>query len=163
MVNLLSAIPEDAAGIWNLVIQYGIYAVIIVVSIVALILLRKYTRLPRHSEFRKKLAALGDEIKAIDPAEKRMDFLKSVTRAIYNADNLAYVAAMLAEKERYADLSRISTLIEEARGELSPYKYGKKEAEEDDGIKAAEEKIQSAIDVLDKVIERDGSINAKIK
>lgn len=149
-----------AAGDWsNTLLQYIIYGAIIIVSIVLLILLHKHSRLPRHSELKKKLATLSDDINGINPSDKRMDFIKSVTRAMYKADNLAFIAAMLAEKERYADLNKISALIGEARAELSPYKFGKKEADDDDGLKVAAAKIAQATAILDSVIVRDAKIN----
>ena len=80
---------------------------------------------------------------------------------MYKADNLAYSVSMLAEKERYADLGNISSLLNEARTELSPYKFGKKEAEEAEGIAAAAEKVQKAIDVADVIIQRDDELKGK--
>lgn len=147
--------------VWQLITQYAVYAIIIVVSILMLILLRKYTRLPRHSELKKKLQALLSDINEIGSESKRMDFIKNVSRAMYKADNLAYSVSMLAEKERYADLGNISSLLNEARTELSPYKFGKKEAEEAEGIAAAAEKVQKAIDVADVIIQRDDELKGK--
>lgn len=148
-------------NVWNTVIQYCIYGAIIVVSIFLLILLNKHSRLPRHGELKKKLTALLNEINSISAGEKRVDFFKSISRAMYKADNLSYTAAMMAEKERYADLGKISTYIDEARTELSPYKYGKKEPEDDEGIRAAAAKTEQAIAVLDGVIARDNKMKRK--
>ena len=146
---------------WKLLIEYIVYAVIIVVSIILLIFLRKHTRLPKHSELRKKLSALVDEINKLKAPENRMNFFKMVSRTVYKADNLAYTATMLAEKEKYADLNKIASLLDEARGELGEYKYSKKEPEQYDGIDAAADKVTRAIAVLDKIIERDKNLNRK--
>lgn len=143
---------------WNLAMQYITYGVIIVISIVLLIVLRKHTRLPRHPELKKQLTALREKISALDPSAKRIDFIREASRAVYRADNLVYVATLLGEKERYADLGRISTLMGEAREELAAYKYGKKEPEEREGIDIALAKVDEAIAVIDKVIERDNKI-----
>ncbi len=168
MNNLLSVLlaageaNDGNTEIWDLVIQYAVFAAIIVISIILLVVLHKQSRLPRHGELKKKLSSLLDEINEISSAEKkRMDFIKKVSRVIYTADNLAYVATMLAEKERYADLGKIAALISEARAELAPYKLGKKEAAEPDGINLAAEKVSEAIAVLDDVIERDNALKRK--
>ena len=164
LLALLLAAAEEGAGqpasndVGQLVVQYIVYGVIIVVSIFLLILLRKRTRLPRHTELKKKVQGLLSDIRAIDPAEKRMNFLKNVSGAMYKADNLSYTAAMLAEKERYADLGRLSSKLGEVRAELSPYKFGKKEACDSDGIDAAAKKVEEALAILDGIIERDGEL-----
>lgn len=146
---------------WQLITQYVVYAVIIVVSILILMLLRKHTRLPRHGELKKKMQALLSDIRSIDVKSKRMDFIKSVSRTMYKADSLSYSAGMLAEKERYSDLGTISTLLSEARAELSPYKFGSKEAEEAEGLAAAAEKTEKALEVLEGIIQRDGELKGK--
>ena len=143
---------------WQLITQYVVYAVIIVVSILILMLLRKHTRLPRHGELKKKMQTLLSDIRSIDVKSKRMDFIKSVSRTMYKADSLSYSAGMLAEKERYSDLGKISSLLEGAREDIAPYKYGKREQEEGEGIAAAEEKVRSAIDVCDVILNRDSAI-----
>lgn len=165
---LLAAIASSQAGsvqinsqTLNIIIQYCVYGAIIIVSIILLALLHKYTRLPKHSEFKKKLSALQTDMADIDTNAKRMDFIKSVTRAIYKADSLAYTATMLSEKERYSDFGKISSLIQGARAELSPYKYGKREQSDDEGIKTAEKIIASAVEILNGVIERDGELRRK--
>lgn len=144
---------------WELAIQYIAYGIVIVVSVLILLFIRKRTRLPRHTELKKKLEGLLAEVQELSsPAENRMQFVKRAARALYTADNLAYTAAMLAEKERYSDLGKISSLLEGAREDIAPYKYGKREQEEGEGIAAAEEKVRSAIDVCDVILNRDSAI-----
>lgn len=148
-----------APDAWDLALQYIVYGIVIVLSIIILIFIRKRTRLPRHGEVKKKLDALLEEVEALSaPAENRMSFIKRASRALYQADNLVYICAMLSEKERYSDLGTISSLLGEARAELVPYKYGKKEAEERDGIEAAAEKVRRASAVMDGILERDREI-----
>ena len=90
-----------------------------------------------------------------------MNFIKLATRALYKADNLRYTATVMAEKERYADLGRIATLLGEARTEIAPYKYGKKEAYEGDGMALAAEKVSEVIEVICGVIERDSDLKRR--
>ena len=170
MINLLAAFLSEAAqdapetpAVADIVVEYVVYAVIIVVSIFLLIFLRKRTRLPRHGELKKKLEGLHSDINAMisSQVEKRMNFIKLATRALYKADNLRYTATVMAEKERYADLGRIATLLGEARTEIAPYKYGKKEASEGDGMALAAEKVSEAIEVICGVIERDGDLQRR--
>ena len=170
MNNLLAVFLSEAEqtatqtpAVADLVVEYVVYAVIIVVSIFLLIFLRKRTRLPRHGELKKKLEGLLSDINALSSSqdEKRMDFIKLATRALYKADNLRYVATVMAEKERYADLGRIATLLGEARTEIAPYKYGKKEAAEGEGLALAAEKVAEALEVLGGVIERDGDLKRR--
>lgn len=170
MINLLAAFLSEVAqdtpktpAVADIVVEYVVYAVIIVVSIFLLIFLRKRTRLPRHGELKKKLEGLLSDINAMISSqdEKRMNFIKLATRALYKADNLRYTATVMAEKERYADLGRIATLLGEARTEIAPYKYGKKEASEGDGMALAAEKVSEAIEVICGVIERDGDLKRR--
>lgn len=158
MNNMALILAADGTNTWNIVMQYLVYGIIIVVSIALLILLRKRTRLPRHGELKKKLTVLLDEITALKAGGKRMDFIKGVSRTMYKADNMAYTATMLSEKERYSDLGRIANLLESARSELFPYKYGKKEPDDDSGLNAAADKIRQALNILDGVILRDGEM-----
>ena len=90
----------QASDGWELAIQYIAYGIVIVVSVLILLFIRKRTRLPRHTELKKKLEGLLAEVQELSsPAENRMQFVKRAARALYTADNLAYTAAMLAEKE----------------------------------------------------------------
>lgn len=153
------AAADGGTNIWNTILQYCIYSAIIVVSIILLIVLRRYSRLPRHGELKKKLVSLSDEIASISAGENRMDFFKSISKAMYKADKLSYTAALMAEKERYSDLSKISACLSQARGELSPYKFGRKEPEEKEGLAEAAGDIARAISLIDGIIERDKKLD----
>ena len=155
---LLAAESGAAAGLsgWDLALQYIIYGAVIVLSIVILILIRKRTRLPRHAEIKARLDKLLEQAQSLSgPAENRMDFIKRVSRTLYLTDDLAYVTALVSSKERYSDIGNISTLLEQARAELAPYKYGKKESDDPDGISAAAGKIAQAVKVMQNVLDRD--------
>ena len=150
---------QDVPSAWELAMQYIIFGVIIVVSIFILILIRKRTRLPRHADLKKRLDSLLEEVRALSaPFENRMQFVKRVSHVLYTVDNLSYISAVMGEKERYSDLSAISSLLGEAHSALAPYKFGKKEAEEGEGLAAAEEKVARAIAVADTILSRDKKI-----
>ena len=152
---------ESTRDIWDVVPQYITFGVVIVISIVLLVILRKTSRLPRHPELKKQVASLAADIAAIDPGAKRIDFIKSVSRAMYKADNISYDANMLAEKERYGDLGTVSKLIADARAELSAYKFGAREPGEGEGLAAAAKKVQAALATLDNIIERDSELKSR--
>lgn len=169
MFNLLAALlsqeqpseqPEVSPDVAALVVQYVVYAVIIAVSILLLILIRKKTRLPRHAEVMRRLNALLEDIKSLatKSGEGRTEFLKSVASTLYRADNLAYACTLLASKERYADIGRVASMVEDARAQIAQYRNGKREADEPEGLDAAAHTIEEAIVVMNRVIERDAEI-----
>lgn len=169
MFDMLLAAEETAntapalSG-WDLAMQYIIYGVIIVLSIVILILIRRRTRLPRHDEIKSRLDKLHEEVVALKgPSENRMDFVKRAARVLYLADDLAYTTALLSSKERYSDFGTISSLLGDARSELVPYKYGKKECADCEGLDAAEQKVAKAVSVMDGILERDSDIKRRRK
>lgn len=155
--NFAGLLAVSAAD-WELIIRYCIYAVVIAASIVALILLRRHTKLPGHGELAQALSDLLTQVEEAAQEPERAQFLKDAARATYRADRLAYTAALLAEKERYADLGKVSGLVEQARAALSPYKFGKKEAAERDGAELAAQKLREAICAMDGILERDADM-----
>ncbi len=168
MSELLLAAAEDAAETpaalsgWDLALQYIVYGAIIVLCVFILALIRRRTRLPRHADVKARLDELLEKAETLSaPAENRIEFIKRVTRVLYMTDELAYVTALLSSKERYSDLGTVSALLEQARTELAPYKYGKKESGENDGIAAAAEKIAQAVTVMEGVLERDAAMSKK--
>lgn len=158
--HILSAAEaaQGSANIWNTVLQYIVYGIVIIACVIALIVLSRYSRLPRHGELRKKVTALKEEIEGISTGENRVDFFKSVAKAMYRADKLAYLSSLMAEKERYADLNKISSALTRARGELSHYKYGRKAPDEKEGMEEAVKHIDQAISLIDGMLERDKKI-----
>ena len=146
----------QASDGWELAIQYIAYGIVIVVSVLILLFIRKRTRLPRHAEIKARLDKLLEQAQSLSgPAENRMDFIKRVSRTLYLTDDLAYVTALVSSKERYSDIGNISTLLEQARAELAPYKYGKRESDDPDGISAAVGTIEQAVKVMQGVLDRD--------
>ncbi len=152
------------AAEWDVILEYIIYAVIIVVCVALLILIRKHNRLPRHPEFKKRIEGLLERIDALSGeggCEKKYDFIKQLTRALYVADKLNYTATVMAEKERDGDIGRVATALDAARNELVQYKYGRRDRTDGEGIAAAAEKVRAAVDIMDRVIERDSAIKAR--
>ena len=47
--------------------------------------------------------------------------------------------------------------------DIVPYKYGKKEASEEDGLKSAAQKTEAAIALLDSILERDKKMGKRKK
>ena len=90
---------------WDTVIRYGIYGVIIAVCIVLLVLMRKCGRLPRHPDFKARLEGLSADIQKLvegPSGESRYDFIRQLSRALYGADKLQYIATLMAEKDATA-------------------------------------------------------------
>lgn len=148
---------------WNILIWYGIYGAVIAVCIVLLVLMRKFSRLPRHTDFENRLKELSAAINKLiegSPDGSRYDFFKQLSRALYNADKLQYLATLMAEKERDGDINRVANLLEKARTALHPYKYGGKDHSETEGLQEAAAGVSAAIATMSQVIERDGVIKA---
>lgn len=148
---------------WSTAIEYCIYAAIIALSIFALILLRKRSRLPGHDEYRKQLKRLAEGISRLNDGEGKGKFFKRAAYTAYRADALAFTAAAIAEKEKYSDFTAVSELINGVHDDLVPYKYGKKEASEEDGLKSAVQKTEAAIALLDSILERDKKMGKRKK
>ena len=83
--------PETQPDVTRLVLEYLLYAAIIVVGILLLIVLRRKTRLPRHGELRKQLAELSAQLEELRAAAEgagmpRMKFLKGMSKLVYRTD-----------------------------------------------------------------------------
>ena len=157
MINLLAV---DL----NTLFWYGIYGVVIAVCIVLLVLMRKFGRLPRHTDFKHRLEELSAAIQKLaeEPSDgSRYDFFKQVSHALYSADKLQYLATLMAEKERDGDINRVANLLEKARTALHPYKYAGKDRSESDGLQEAAAGVSAAIAAMSNVIERDGDLKAR--
>lgn len=160
-ILLLAAEGQSASG-WDIALQYIIYGVVIVLSILILIFISRRSRLPGHEKVKERLDGLGKELEELKTSSKtRIEFVKSVAHVLYVTDDLAYITALLSSKERYSDFGTISTLLGGAHSELAPYKYGKKSHEEAEGLQNASEKIAAAIAIMNGIIERDADIKGR--
>lgn len=162
------AVPAAAEGTdWaGLLLQYCIYAAIIVVGLVALWVIRHHNKLPSHPELKRRLEGLASEIETLiaDCGKKSVgsyDFFKRISKLLYNTDRLVYFSTLLADKERDGDIGNISIALENARDTISPYKFRTKTQEEPNGLYEALEKVRSAAAIMDKIIRRDRALSEK--
>lgn len=149
---------NEAADTQKLILQYVIYAAIIVVGLIVLALLKRAARPPKHEELKTRL---NDLLATLDGAiaekdESTYDKIKAVTKLLTKLDKLVYVTSVMAQKERDGDLDNLSGLLESARGELATYKAVTRE--EDYRLSSARGKIADGISLLDKIIERDAAL-----
>lgn len=150
----------------ELLLQYGIYAAIIVVGIIALIFLKRATRLPDHADLKARLCALHEDIaeliKASDDGEgSAYDFFYMTSKCANRANKLAYTVTLMAQKERDGNLDAIAALLEEAHVCIIPYKFKTKGKEETSGLVQAKAKTEKAISSLELILERDRDLKAK--
>lgn len=150
----------------RLLMQYIVYLCIIVFGLLILGFIKKKNRLPSHSELKIRLEALLKKINEVIELEKensknKYDFFKKVTNLIYILDKLIYTAAMLAEKERIVELNSISDLLNQAKNEMVPYKFGRKGKEDLSNLFAARDNVQKAIQIMVRVLERDTEFKGK--
>lgn len=160
LILLADAAAEN--GTVRLVLEYLLYAAVIVVGILILLLLRRKTRLPRHSELRAQLGALAAELSALRKADPpRLKWLKALSRLLYNADKLIYVTDRMADKERDGEIANVSALLEQMRAELAVYRTGARAADDDGGLAAAQKKIAEAEELMQRVLARDAQLRTE--
>lgn len=154
---------------WNsILLKYLIYLAIIVIGIVALILLKKFNRLPKHAEVQHRLnevlSSLKEYAETASQETTTYGSFTSMGKLHYALEKLSYTTSMLSQKERDSDMSTVSDLLERASDLLSPYKLSKFIAEKDDEtIATALEQVQKAADLLDRIIIRDQALKQKRK
>lgn len=158
--------PAAQADPTRLILEYVVYAAIIVVGIFILLLLRSKTRLPRHNELRKKLADLCSELASLrktveDGTLPRLKLTKAISGLIYRTDKLIYLTDRMAEKERDGEIASISTLLGQARNELTACRAGARAEQETDGAQAAQQRADEALALMDRVIARDARLKAE--
>lgn len=155
-MNCLLAIEETE----KLILQYAVYAAIIVLGVLLLILLKRLTRLPKHTELKTRLQNFSNELESVaEQNPKAADKLKCVPKLIYKLDKLVYTIYTTSQKERDGDLDNLSVMLESARSELVAYKSFK--CEDPQRLANASAKIKEASALLDRIIERDKTIGKK--
>lgn len=150
----------------ELLLQYVTYAAIIVVGILVLGLIKRVTKLPSHTELKKRLTALSGDISEFIREESGetsngYDFFRMATKCANRANKLAYTVTLMAQKERDGNLDSISVLLEEAGVCISPYKFKTKGKDDLSGLEQALEKTQRAIVSIDQILERDKDLRVK--
>lgn len=162
--SLLAETAENTPFDYRIIIEYAIYAAIIVVGIFILALLKRADRLPKHMELKKLLLTFSDDLKTFSktaPSLTRYQFFRRVSKLLYRADKLEFITAQMADKERDGDIENASLRIQAARDFISPYKFGKRENTDLGGIAEAADKIAEAIAIFDKIMVRDDELKAR--
>lgn len=173
MNSLLRMLCDAAAGsetpvrtTAELLLSYGVYLAVIVVGIFVLMLIKRKQRLPSHTELKKRLVSLAEELQEIiappaDEEDSSYNFFRKVGTFLYTADKLIYKTTLLAEKERDGGISNIAMRLEKMKNSLSPYKFNAKAREDDTGLYEAQEQLRQAIAELDTILERDSAASAR--
>lgn len=157
---------DSATDMFSLILQYCIYAAIIVVGLIVLCVLRRSSKLPSHTELKRQLESLLSAIAALlsDCREKSVgtyDFFKRTSKLLYRTDRLVYVATLLSDKERDGDIGNIAIALENTRDSISPYKFRAKTQDELSGLYDAQGKVQGAVAIMEKIIRRDQDMDEK--
>ncbi len=150
----------------ELLLQYVMYSAIIVVGLLVLGFIKRVTKLPSHSELKKRLVSLSGDINSLmekdgEAETNAYDFFRMTAKCANRANKLAYTVTLMAQKERDGNLDSISTLLTEAHECISPYKFKAKGKEDLSGLDDALKKTNRAIASIDLVLERDKDLNAK--
>ena len=168
-MNLFALLAETAqaevapeADPLRLILEYLLYAAIIVVGIFILIILRRKTRLPRHKDLREQIGALSDSLDSLGKTDLAgLKSFKVISKLIYRTDKLIYVTDRMADKERDGQIGNISSLLGQARNELASYKVGSRLSEDSEGIRIAHEKTAEAVVILDRILARDAQLKSE--
>ena len=127
LLLLADPVQTETLPVTQIIIEYVVYAAIIVVGILILLLIRRKMRLPRHADLRKMLTDFTALLAAFSKTAvslPRLKYLKNISNLLYRLDKLIYTADRMAEKERDGELESISLLLGQARAEIAAYKFG---------------------------------------
>lgn len=161
---LAETTADGGADTSRLIIEYVIYAAIIVAGLFILALLRRAGRLPKHAELKKQFSSLSDDLKAFARTAAsltRYQFFRRVTKLLYRAEKLEFSATQISDKERDGDIGTAAIRIQNARDLLAPYKFGKRDSADLGGISEAADKIDEAISIIDQILARDAELKAR--
>lgn len=153
----------------ELIIEYCIYFIIIVIGILILCLMRRKNRLPNHHELKTRLEAWRQQLNDLAVLNENkplsnFDFYKKLSKLLFQLDKLAYQTALMAEKERDMEISEISLILEGVLNVLEPYKSGKKQNDgENAALRAASENVVRAIKLTEQILLRDKAYKARKK
>lgn len=145
-------------NVTQLIIEYAVYAGIIVLGLLILALLKRKNKLPNHSELKEALSDFAEQLKTLLDAEKAQpmsgyEFFKKITKILYGLDKLILKVSLLAEKERDMQIANIQSVLEGVREKISFYKFGGKE--ELSELEASLADMDNALALADKILERD--------
>lgn len=158
--------PAPALDIHSLVLQYVVYAAVIVVGILALLLLKRKMRLPTHEELSRRCKLLAVSLdKLIEGAKEEQaspyDFFRALNKQIYATGKLAYLATLAADKERDTGISEAAKKLEASKAKLSPYKFKATAKGETEGLLDARTELDGAVAALERILGRDRELKAK--
>ena len=166
-IFLLLTQTETAAGSagtsGELLLNYLIYAVIIVVGILILLLLRRASRLPSHAEVKQKIAAFSAALTAMDESapEHLVERLNRANKLLGDCDKLIYTTSAIAQKERDSDMDGVCTLLEGAREELSVFRNGG--GTEAWRLHEARTRTEGSLATMERILERDKALKKNKK
>ena len=162
----IEPVAETAGTSGELLLNYLIYAVIIVVGILILLLLRRATRLPSHTEVKEKIAAFSAALAAADESapEHLVELVERLNRAnklLGDCDKLIYATSAIAQKERDSDMDGVCTLLEGAREELSAFRNGG--GTEAWRLHEARTRTEGSLATMERILERDKALKKNKK
>lgn len=161
LLLLADPVQTETLPVTQIIIEYVVYAAIIVVGILILLLIRRKMRLPRHADLRKMLTDFTALLAAFSKTAAslpRLKYLKNISNLLYRLDKLIYTADRMAEKERDGELESISLLLGQARAEIAAYKFGARGADDKEGLAVAQQKMAESIALLDRILDRDAQL-----
>lgn len=153
-------------NVTQLVIEYCVYAAVIVIGLLILGLVKRKNKLPNHTELKTRLSNLSEQLKNYYENEKSeslngYDSFRKISKILYALDKLVYIVSLLAEKERDMQLDAMATLLEGVRNELSPYKFSAKEKTDLSGLEAALSDMDKVLALADRILERDKTLKRR--
>lgn len=148
-----------------LLLEYLIYAAIIVVGIIVLIFIKRKTKLPSHAELERRISSLASSLEELIALASKEDpgyeFIRQAGKLVYQADKLAYLATLVSEKERDSEIGTVALQLEQCGKRVSQYKFGIQEKDSIDGLYDARADLSSAIDTLRHILKRDAELKEK--
>lgn len=149
-----------------LLLQYIGYLGAILVGLVILALIKHCTKLPTHSELKKRLLVLRDELKGFAEVGKSTtssgyEFFKRSSHCMYSANRLAYTVTLMSQKEQDGNLSDIAVTLEEIRSKLAPYRFKTKGKDDLGNLLDALDLSEKTVRSIESILERDKDLKAK--
>ena len=154
---------EAAGTSGELLLNYLIYAAIIVVGILILLFLRKASRLPSHAEIKQNITAFSSALAAADESapDRLVERNNRANKLLGDCDKLVYATSAVAQKERDSDMDGVCTLLEGAREELSAFRNGG--GTENWRLAEARTRAEGSLALMERILERDKALKKNKK
>lgn len=160
-----SAAEQPAADATSLLLEYLIYAAIIVVGIVVLIFIKRGTKLPTHADLERRFSshaeALEELIALAEKKEGGYDFIRKANKLVYMSDKLAYLATLVSEKERDNEIGSAALQLEQCGKKIAQYKFGVEEGQSAEGLYDARALVAGALGTIRLIMKRDAELKDK--